>query len=700
MVMVLRQTPKIGSYRIFMTSRSAALIAAFLIGCTAMPADLVARPMTPEDVARIEKTGTIAISDDGTHIAYTTLDRPDVTRGEANGRSRQQLFLADAPMQARAYLPDEVDAWEVDFTPDGTMISYLHAGEGESAALWGVPVAGGAPRKLAQVWNADVFEYAFAPDGSRVYLLTGPAPDEAREMDAEAGFDAVVYEEEQRFNRLFAARLGATPDRDPVAIPAPGHVDTMQLAPDGTWLLVTSAPTTLVDDSYVARRPAIIDLATGAHRFIATTGKIGDIAISPDGRQLAMLAGVDRRDPAATTLHLVDRASGAFSPLNAGAAEAAMDAEWMADGRLAAIVDKGARSVLRFYDADGTMRREVDPGVLVLTRIVQGGNRLIAMAHAPTHPVELFAFDGREFTRWTQHNIWLEQIDFGLQRTITYTARDGQVIEGVLMEPVGGVPEGGAPTILDVHGGPERHATNGWQTGYDKPGQVAAGKGYAVFLPNYRGSTGYGTAFSKAHSGRYTDPEFTDLVDAKHALVDMGVADPGRTGMTGSSYGGYATAWSATYHSEEFAAGVMYAGITDQISKMGTSDIPREMYLVHARQWPWDDWQGMLEVSPIRYTDRANTPLLIMHGEADTRVTPSQSLELYRHIEVRRPETPLRLVLYPGEGHGNGLAAARYDYNLRMMEWFDTYLLTGDRKAPLPNPRPVLKLDLGADYAM
>ena len=144
----------------------------------------------------------------------------------------------------------------------------------------------------------------------------------------------------------------------------------------------------------------------------------------------------------------------------------------------------------------------------------------------------------------------------------------------------------------------------------------------------------------------------------------------------------------------------MYAGITDQISKMGTSDIPREMYLVHARQWPWDDWQGMLQVSPIRYADRANTPLLIMHGEADTRVTPSQSLELYRHIEVRRPETPLRLVIYPGEGHGNGLAAARYDYNLRMMEWFDTYLLTGDRKAPLPDPRPVLKLDLGADYAM
>lgn len=74
----------------------------------------------------------------------------------------------------------------------------------------------------------------------------------------------------------------------------------------------------------------------------------------------------------------------------------------------------------------------------------------------------------------------------------------------------------------------------------------------------------------------------------------------------------------------------------------------------------------------------------------DTRVSPSQSYELYRSIKVRKPDVPVRLVLYPGEGHGNQKAAARYDYNLRMMDWFDTYLKTGNRKAAMPDPRPEL----------
>ena len=198
--------------------------------------------------------------------------------------------------------------------------------------------------------------------------------------------------------------------------------------------------------------------------------------------------------------------------------------------------------------------------------------------------------------------------------------------------------------------------------------------------------------FSKQHQGNYTDPEFTDLVDLKYALAGMGIADPERVGITGGSYGGYATAWSSTYHSEEFAAGVMFVGISNQISKMGTGDIPMEMYLVHAREWPWEDWMGMLEVSPIFYADKADTPLLIMHGDADPRVSPTQSTELYRHIKIRRPDTPLRLVFYPDEGHGNAMAAARYDYNLRMMRWFDTYLKTGDRDAAMPPPRPDLSI--------
>ena len=654
-----------------------------------------AREMTPQDVARIEYTGALAVSDDGQTVAYTRVHFPDVTRGEADGTGRQQLMVADGPMMARAYLPEDMRVSGVDFTPDGSMITFLWTDGAGDRGVYGVPVAGGSYRQLATVKDAGVSAYGFSPDGSRVYMLVGAEPDTVRDGEDDAGFDAEVYEEEQRFNRLFVANMGEEVDAEPRAITVPGYVDSFQVAPNGQWAVITSAPSPLIDDAYTSKRAHILDLASGSVRTVETPGKVGDIEVSPDGRQLSMIAAVDENDPADTTLHLVDTATGAFRALNAGAAEAAVDAEWMSDGRLASIIHVGTQSRLRFYSDAGRVIEEVDPGALILTSLQQGGNRLVVEANSPMHPDELFLYNRGSFQRWTDHNPWLAEIDMGEQRTFTYTARDGQRIEGVLIEPVGGAPAGGAPTIFDVHGGPEAHESNGWVTNYSGPGQVAAGQGYAVFLPNYRGSTAYGTAFSKQHSGNYTDPEFVDLVDGKRALVEAGIADADRVGVTGGSYGGYATGWSSTYYSDEFAAGVMFVGISNQISKVGTGDIPMEMYLVHARQWPWEDWQGFLEVSPIYYADRADTPLLIMHGDSDPRVSPTQSLELYRNIKIRRPDTPLRLVYYPGEGHGNARAASRYDYNLRMMRWFDTYLKTGDRDAPLPPSRP--ELDIGGD---
>ena len=371
-----------------------------------------------------------------------------------------------------------------------------------------------------------------------------------------------------------------------------------------------------------------------------------------------------------------------------------MKVRFGANGQLAAIVDKGADTILRMYNADGSVAQEIDPGELVPTSLENGGSdSLFVRADSPRHPGELFALNDTTLTRWTSHNPWLAEIDFGTQRTMTYTARDGQQIEGILIEPVGGVPKGGAPTIMMVHGGPEAHYTNGWLTGYSMPGQVGAGQGYAVFHPNYRGSTGYGTAFSKQHQGDYAGKEFDDIVDAKRALVAEGVTDADRTGITGGSYGGFASAWGATYYSSEYAASVMFVGISNNISKFGTTDIPNEMYLVHERKWPWEEWDHLLERSPIYHVDKAETPILIMHGAEDTRVSPTQSYELYRNIKVRKPDTPVRLVLFPGEGHGNRLAASRYDYNLRMMQWFDTFLKTGDRDAQMPAPRPDLMIE-------
>ncbi|MEL6876882.1 MAG: S9 family peptidase [Pseudomonadota bacterium] len=671
-----------------------ALVSATLFASVSLSATAAARPMTPEDVAKIESVGAMAVSPDGSRIAFTTSSLPDVTEGEDDGTFTQELKVATGPNVARAYLPDDVSPRGIDFSPDGRMVSFLWAKDDEDRAVWGIPVDGGTYTKLAAIEDANVRSYRWSENGDTLYLLANADEDKQRDKQSKAGFNARVYEEEFKRARMFAATVGTEIDEEPREIALPGFVSAFDVAPGDAFAIVETAPTPLVDDSYTKKRVNIIDLATGDIRAVVETpGKIDDVEIAPSGDQLSLIAGVDMNDPAATTLHLVEVSSGDYFALNAGAAEAVVDTEWLGDGRLAAVVHIGAQSVLRIYDPDGSVYKEIDPGELILTRvesITEGPDVIAVAANAPKHPTELFVLKGETFERWTSHNSWLSEITFGNQRTYTYTARDGQQVEGVLIEPVGGAPAGGAPTIMNVHGGPEAHDSNGWQTAYSKPGQVAAAQGYAVFLPNYRGSTGYGVAFAKQHQGDYAGKEFNDIVDAKRALVAEGITDPDRTGITGGSYGGYASAWGATALSEEYAASVMFVGISNQISKFGTGDIPYEMYNVHSRKWPWDDWQAMLEVSPIYHVDKAETPILILHGDSDTRVDPGQSFELYRSLKIRKPDTPVRFVLYPGEPHGNRRAASRYDYNLRMMEWFDTYLKTGDRKAALPGPRPTL----------
>ena len=179
-------------------------------------------------------------------------------------------------------------------------------------------------------------------------------------------------------------------------------------------------------------------------------------------------------------------------------------------------------------------------------------------------------------------------------------------------------------------------------------------------------------------------------MDAVEHFVRTGLADRDKVGITGGSYGGFASAWAATKLTEHFAASVMFVGISDHVSKAGTTDIPNEMFLVHSRRWPWEHWDWFRETSPLYWVEQARTPILILHGEKDTRVHPSQSLALYRYLKLIG-KTPARLVLYPDEGHGNRRAASRLDYSLRLVRWMDHYL-----KGPGGDPPPY-ELDLDSE---
>jgi len=338
-----------------------------------------------------------------------------------------------------------------------------------------------------------------------------------------------------------------------------------------------------------------------------------------------------------------------------------------------------------------TTKIEAGDEVINYIHADDSGNVMVGIASSDKHPREVMNLSDNKISRLTHLNPWLNKIKMPKQQTISYQARDGLELQGVLIYPINYKKSRRYPMIMMIHGGPERHISDDWIDRYTYPVKYAASHGFMVFLPNYRGSTGRGVEFSKLSQADYAGSEFNDLVDAITHLSDIGLVDKDKVGITGSSYGGYASAWAATALSEHFAASVMFLGISDQISKFGTTDVAKEIYNTHARNYPWEKWQWMLERSPIYHTDKAKTPLLIMHGDSDTRVHPSQSMELYRYIKTRT-DTPVRLVFYPDEGHGNKNNAAQLDYSMRLMRWMEFYLKGRKKGKKLP-PYEIIPID-------
>ncbi len=665
----------------------------FLLGGALVPAGpALAQPgnetvLTPYDVARIRLVTSAAISPDGQHAAFI-LSVPRLPGVDEDGKAWTELHVLDLNSGVqRPFVTGKVEVASIAWTPDSRTILFLARRSGdESRCLYGIDLAGGEARRLlALETDISAFSVGMGPDGrlQAAALAEAPLAKEVLEIQ-KAGFKQHVYEEDWRPKQLWVTSL---PDGKPERRELPGSGVKVSRSPVSAAdaLAVTTVPRALVDDVYM--RQTVTLLAGESQIRVQNRGKLEDLVWSPDGRRLALISGADLHDPHAGKVALVDAASGDLHLPDIGDESSVSALAWRDAERILLLEAAGVGTRLRELDLrNGNLRTLLQGGpILTSLSLSVDGRRAVAVGHAPDHPAEVFLLEEPFVAarRLTWSNPWLQHRKLARQEVVRFRARDGLDLEGMLIHPLNREEGNRYPLILVVHGGPESHYSNGWLTSYSLPGQVAAGRGMAVFYPNYRGSTGRGTAFSKLGQGDPAGREFDDLIDALDHVIGLGWIDPTKVGVTGGSYGGYATAWCSTYYSERFAAGVMFVGISNKISKVGTTDIPDEEYLVHALKRPWEDWEFFLRRSPVYYSDRHRTPLLILHGTDDPRVNVGQSRELYRHLQLRN-QAPVRLVLYPGEEHGNQKAAARLDYSLRLLQWFEHYLM-----GPGGDPPPI-----------
>ncbi len=635
--------------------------------------------LTPEQVAKIKSVGSIYLSPDGATAAYTLSVPADPMK--ENALPSTHLYKMNIESGESEALITDMSVSGIAFRPVKNTLTYLAKKEGDDTrSLYELDIKTGDSDKLF-AFQTNISGYSWASDGDHIVFR---APEPKEETESPLPYSPEIYEENLTNTWAYIQNVdmeGHSPHR----IPVEGSVYDAIWSPDRQKIVVAVAPTPLVDDFYMSQKVLIIDhesrevLAEVDHE-----GKLGQITWSPDGSKLAMIAAATINDPVAGRLKIVDTETGEATLMQENFKGMFEHVAWADNQNLNYLASQGVWSEFGNIDiSNGQMTSIIPTGGPIINAFEGASNgNFIFDIETPSHPDELYVMtsDQVQPKRITNSNPWLDNVEMGKQVAISYIADDGTKIQGLLIYPIGYQEGTRYPTITVVHGGPESHYDNGWLTSYSMAGQVGAADGFVVFYPNYRGSTGRGIEFAMSSQGDLAGAEFDDIVDGVDYLIEENITNKDKVGVTGGSYGGYATAWMSTKYSDRFAAGVMFVGISNNLSKWGTSDIPEELYHVHARKRIWEDYQGYLERSPIYHVDNAKTPLLIMHGKEDTRVDPGQSYELYRHIKTRT-DTPVRLVLYPGEGHGNRHSTAQYDYNLRSMRWFNQYL-KGEKERP------------------
>jgi dipeptidyl aminopeptidase/acylaminoacyl peptidase len=578
------------------------------------------------------------LAPDGSSLAFLS-DR-------AKAETFQLYLLADGQLgEARPApaVPGTVEflAW----SPDGTRILLGVAGLGaEMADAQGSGTAGSAESGLPS-WYPQV-EAGTPEDAWRSLWLYTPASGELG-MISPAGLN--VWE---------AAWSG------------PGHV-----------LAITSEQPS--EDDWYSAVLSRLDISTGeVTELLRSDVQLGLPAGTSDGSRAAVVeAACSDRWIVAGDLIVLDLVAGTRCTVDTAGTDATA-IQWLDGTRLGYIGQRHLDSVAGIADAgQGPLPETITAKELVASGqswaswfypagIFTADSRLVVVRDDYETPQQIaivgtgadevlasLAHSGTDYIRSVA----------GSATDVSWSAPDGTEIEGVLCTPAGAGP---FPLVLDVHGGPIGAYQRSWMMGsYAVP--LLVSRGYAVLLPNPRGSSGRGQEFAAAVVGDMGGADTHDYLSGIDALIERGIADPARIGTMGVSYGGFMSAWLVT-QDERFKASVAGSPVTEWYSFTFTTNIPRWGLWFLDNADPEETGNQVYTRSPVMHASKARTPTLLTAGAKDRCTPAGQAREFYQALIGHGVDS--ELVIYPEEGHGVSRFPAVTDYLTRLVTWFEKYM--------------------------
>ena len=655
--------------------------------------DIEKRPLTIEDLQKIETLGAPSISADGSWLAYTT------TRVlmEEDGY-RDHITIVDLHTKARKAV------WEgaaPQWSPVGNQVAYLADFEGV-LHIWIYSLEDEVKKPLAPIFESHYFmghlalkNFAWSPNGLYIAYVSADA---SLHTDTKSSRVRVID------RLLYKTRGGG--GRPPVADNALSHIwlldvnwgmprlltagayneHSLAWSPDSSRVAFISNRSDNPDDNQLYDLWSIDIESKSVSRYTENFGTAHQPSWSPNGKWIAFLGSrnkINTNDSPAedTHLYLASSDGSEIQCLTKALDRRIEQINWHPRNEVVYFTagDKGTTSIYRVAVSTLNIEKVVGENCHILEYdISRTGSIICYTGMDSAHPTAVYMYDEdlQIAQEVSQSNRQLLQ-ECSLQQAETFWFRsfDNLEVQGWIMKPIPFNPRQQYPMVLVIHGGP--HNMFGYD--FEERMQLLAANGYGVLYINPRGSHGYGQSFSSGCVLNWGGGDYKDLMAGVDAALDQNHwIDAARLGVTGQSYGGYMSNWIIT-QTQRFKAAVVDGGISNLVSFAGTS-LYHSLMESEFNGSAYDNFPLLWEWTPLRSVRNVTTPTLFLHGELDNEVPLSQAEEMY--IAFKKLSVESQLVQYIGEGHGwrpDLKPRNRYDLLRRMLEWFDNYLIPIDR---------------------
>lgn len=619
------------------------------VGQTAQPAK---HAFTAQDWASLRSAHAAAVAPNSGAVLY------QVNFGGDQGPTTTEWWMVSRDGTGRHKLDLPKNFTPLGFTRKGNALygSYLIGKLPQFAVFSLQTVTAEATPSVVVMLPRGIHSAVPSPDGSRYAILFDPRP-----PDPLAEVRTVI---EPGQTGLYVVRSAGTDGKrwcDGLT-----RISQVAWSPDGASLAVLSSTPKIGFHSI----HSFIDVCSGqnSRRVEEIPNAAMNVAWATGGKEIVYLS---------TSTHVltpdhvwtVPAAGGAPTDQTPTLHGSAMELTGDSQGKVWVAVNHGVRSEVDEFSNGMLTTAYTWPagsveGLPVFSEFAAAKVNLAFTVSDPSHASNVAVAEAGKLRKITQEGEeQLGAIDMGTVRTVHWTSKEGTALEGIATFPAGYVESKKYPFLVLPHGGPEFNDT----LVMDAFARIIAGLGYVVLQPEYRGSTGYGSDFMEAIYQHGGDRAYRDVDSATDYAVAQGWADPNRLAIFGWSAGGFMTSWTVT-QTGRYRAAIEGAGITDWGSFIWTSDMEQIDY---DARWPEEAPDAFRRFSAVDYATKVTTPLLILHGAADTRVPTYQGQE-YFEILAARGKT-VRMVTYPSSPHFPVLWQQRLNVMHEIADWLDRY---------------------------